>query len=108
MELEHAQVLFDQEVTVAVQIADMEERRRSKARLYMTWASRLTSRNKILSFQLTEDTDLFFIYTLEISEEEFYRLKQEQNLLVDFTAFPVKFIELLHMCLACEKDLHPR
>ena len=43
-----------------------------------------------------------------MSEEEFYQLKQEQGLLVDFPSFPMKFIELLNMCIACEKEAHPK
>ncbi len=52
----------------------------------------------MLHMEITQDSDLFFLYTLQVSEEEFAELKSEQSLLVDFQAFPPKFVELLEAC----------
>ncbi|MBZ3887075.1 Spindle assembly abnormal protein 6-like protein, partial [Sciurus carolinensis] len=51
-----------------------------------------------LVIRLTDDTDPFFLYNLIISEEDFQSLKFQQGLLVDFLAFPQKFIDLLQQC----------
>ncbi|KAM5162561.1 spindle assembly abnormal protein 6 homolog isoform 4-T4 [Callospermophilus lateralis] len=55
-------------------------------------------RGKDLVIRLTDDTDPFFLYNLIISEEDFQSLKFQQGLLVDFLAFPQKFIDLLQQC----------
>ncbi|KAK2106913.1 Spindle assembly abnormal protein 6 [Saguinus oedipus] len=53
---------------------------------------------KDLVIRLTDDMDPFFLYNLVISEEDFQSLKFQQGLLVDFLAFPQKFIDLLQQC----------
>lgn len=57
------------------------------------------NRPKVLQITLTDEQDPYFLYQLEISEDEFVELKNEQNLLVDFAEFPWKFIELLEECI---------
>jgi spindle assembly abnormal protein 6 len=52
-----------------------------------------------LEVQLTDDSDLYFLYQLDIGEDDFHHLKTDQNLLVDFAQFPKKFIELLEECV---------
>lgn len=67
--------------------------------------------------RITDENDPFFVYSLGIGDDDFQgsatylarcficlqvlcRLKSQQGLLVDFTAFPQKFIDLLELCLA--------
>eukprot|EP00802_Teleaulax_amphioxeia_P008608 Tamp_08617.p1 GENE.Tamp_08617~~Tamp_08617.p1 ORF type:complete len:613 (+),score=164.28 Tamp_08617:132-1970(+) len=57
-----------------------------------------TPRN-LMCFQLTDESDPFFLYTLRISEEEFQTVKVDQSILVDFAEFPARFLELLRHCL---------
>ncbi|NWW93530.1 SAS6 protein, partial [Rhynochetos jubatus] len=60
---------------------------------------------KDLAVRLTDDTDPFFLYNLILSEEDFQRQSQ-QGLLVEFSAFPQKFIDLLQQCVQeQDKDL---
>jgi spindle assembly abnormal protein 6 len=54
-----------------------------------------------LIIKLTDHHDPFFLYSLFMSEEDYQTLKVEQGLLVDFSAFGQRFIDLL---AACEKD----
>ncbi|NWX20954.1 SAS6 protein, partial [Aegotheles bennettii] len=63
---------------------------------------------KDLAVRLTDDTDPFFLYNLVISEEDFQSLKSQQGLLVDFSAFPQKFIDLLHQCIQEQNKDIPR
>ena len=49
--------------------------------------------------QLTDPSDPFFYYSLEVSETEFHVLKKEQSLLVDFSTFPANLVDLLDHCL---------
>ncbi|KAH8035360.1 hypothetical protein HPB51_004601 [Rhipicephalus microplus] len=65
---------------------------------------------KELHIQLTDDADPFFFYTLTLTEDDFQRrvsdiilLKAQQGLLVDFLAFPQKFIDLLELCTKDEQ-----
>jgi spindle assembly abnormal protein 6 len=58
----------------------------------------LGQREKLLHIEITDDSDLLFLYTLDVSEDEFPRLKHDQSLLVEFSSFPPSFIELLQQC----------
>lgn len=55
------------------------------------------------AIELTDETDSFFIYSLECSEADFLAIKADQNLVFDFQMFPSKFIELLEMCPVIKK-----
>ncbi|KAJ1490493.1 hypothetical protein T484DRAFT_1777234, partial [Baffinella frigidus] len=66
------------------------------------------SRRQLMVFQLTDETDPFFLYTLRITEEEFQTLKIDQSILVDFAEFPSKFTELLQLCLEHAGEDAPR
>ncbi|KAJ3218845.1 Spindle assembly abnormal protein 6 [Dinochytrium kinnereticum] len=55
-------------------------------------------RMKVLEVELTDEADLFFLYQIQIGEDDFQTLRHEQNLLVDFLQFPSKFLELLELC----------
>ncbi|NXV80953.1 SAS6 protein, partial [Atlantisia rogersi] len=61
-----------------------------------------------LAVRLTDDNDPFFLYNLVISEEDFQSLKSQQGLLVDFSAFPQKFIDLLQQCIQEQNKDIPR
>ena len=63
---------------------------------------------QILRIHLSSDEDLFFLHTLEVSEEEFQSLKIEQGILVDFGNFPGKVITLLQRCILAQTEDPPR
>lgn len=63
---------------------------------------------QILRIHLSSEDDLFFLHTLEVSEEEFQGLKVEQGILVDFANFPGKIISLLEKCIAAKTEDPPR
>ncbi|XP_004699290.1 spindle assembly abnormal protein 6 homolog [Echinops telfairi] len=93
-----SQVLFQQLVPLQVKCKDCEERRVSvRVSIELQSVSNPIHR-KDLVIRLTDDTDPFFLYNLVISEEDFQSLKFQQGLLVDFLAFPQKFIDLLQQC----------
>uniref|UniRef100_A0ABI7YS90 Spindle assembly abnormal protein 6 homolog n=1 Tax=Felis catus TaxID=9685 RepID=A0ABI7YS90_FELCA len=93
-----SQVLFQELVPLQVKCKDCEERRVSvRVSIELQSVSNPVHR-KDLVIRLTDDTDPFFLYNLVISEEDFQSLKFQQGLLVDFLAFPQKFIDLLQQC----------
>jgi spindle assembly abnormal protein 6 len=53
---------------------------------------------KIIHFEVTDDTDAYFLYALDVGEQDFHGLKRDQSILVDFNVFPTMFIELLNQC----------
>uniref|UniRef100_S4RVQ4 SAS-6 centriolar assembly protein n=1 Tax=Petromyzon marinus TaxID=7757 RepID=S4RVQ4_PETMA len=63
---------------------------------------------KDLTVRLTDDTDPFFLYSLNLGDEDFQSLKSQQGLLVDFTSFPQKFIDLLQLCIQEQDKDVPR
>ncbi|XP_004614731.1 spindle assembly abnormal protein 6 homolog [Sorex araneus] len=93
-----SQVLFQQPVPLLVKCKECEERRVSvRVSIELQSVSSPVHR-KDLVIRLTDDSDPFFLYNLVISEEDFQSLKFQQGLLVDFLAFPQKFIDLLQQC----------
>ena len=56
------------------------------------------SNQQLLRMEFTSEHDPFFLYYLEVCEDAFHELKQEQSLRVDFAMFPTKLIELLNFC----------
>ena len=63
---------------------------------------------QILRILLSSEEDLQFLYTLEVSEEDFQALKAEQGILVDFENFPGKVMTLLQKCAAARSEEPPR
>ncbi|CAM9813938.1 unnamed protein product [Ectocarpus sp. 13 AM-2016] len=57
-------------------------------------------REGILHIEVTDELDPFFLYTLQVGEDDYHQLKHDQCLRVDFKSFPRKFIELLESCRA--------
>lgn len=47
--------------------------------------------------QVTDDNDPYFLYLLDVGEQDFHLLKRDQALLVEFAVFPLKFIELVEL-----------
>ncbi|XP_069718303.1 spindle assembly abnormal protein 6 homolog [Phaenicophaeus curvirostris] len=103
-----AERLFDGELRVQVRSAGCEERRLNvRVNIDLLSISNPVHK-KDLAVRLTDDTDPFFLYNLVISEEDFQSLKSQQGLLVDFSAFPQKFIDLLQQCIQEQNKDIPR
>ncbi len=64
--------------------------------------------SQVLRMQLSNEEDLFFLHSLEVSEEEFQTLKVEQGILVDFANFPGKVVGLLERCIASRAEETPK
>ncbi|XP_072372855.1 spindle assembly abnormal protein 6 homolog isoform X3 [Scyliorhinus torazame] len=103
-----AEELFCKSAAVLIKCKDCEDRREN-VRLTVGWqsSSNLTHK-KDLAVRLTDDTDPFFLYNLIIGEEDFQSLKNQQGLLVEFSAFPQRFIELLDQCIREQNKEVPR
>ncbi|XP_073431413.1 spindle assembly abnormal protein 6 homolog isoform X2 [Dendrobates tinctorius] len=63
---------------------------------------------KDLVVRLSDDNDPFFLYNLTLGEEDFLSLKNQQGLLVEYSAFPQRFIELLEQCISEQDKTVPR
>lgn len=48
---------------------------------------------------MTDENDPYFLYVLDVGEQDFHHLKRDQSLLVEFLVFPSKLIELIELCL---------
>ena len=48
---------------------------------------------------MTDENDPYFLYVLDVGEQDFHHLKRDQSLLVEFPVFPSKMIELIELCL---------
>ncbi|XP_042887359.1 spindle assembly abnormal protein 6 homolog isoform X2 [Penaeus japonicus] len=76
-----------------------------RLRLLVELRGRSTGTSKELLVRLTDDSDPFFLFTCLVCEEDYHALRQHQGLLIDFSAFPHKFVELVNTCIReSEKD----
>lgn len=99
--------IFHGSVPVILKSADREDRS-SSLTVAITHSTGQPRNQRVLRVQLTDESDAFLLYTLEISEDDFHSLKTEQNILVDFLTFPSKVIELLRQCQSSAAEDHPR
>eukprot|EP00210_Caulerpa_lentillifera_P008031 g7668.t1 len=59
----------------------------------------IISHEKVLKVCIFSEDDLVFLHTLEVTEDDYSRLKLAQDILVDFGNFPQKLILLLQRCM---------
>ncbi|XP_065906289.1 spindle assembly abnormal protein 6 homolog isoform X2 [Dysidea avara] len=94
------EVLFEKELPLIFRVGEREDSH-VRVRLSITLNTPPTPvTKKELVVRVTDENDPFFVYSLGIGDDDFQGLKSQQGLLVDFAAFPQKFIDLLELCLA--------
>ena len=49
---------------------------------------------------MTDEQDPYFYYYMDVGEQDFHQFKRDQHILVEFSVFPVKIIELIQLCLS--------
>jgi spindle assembly abnormal protein 6 len=100
---------FEGTIPVRIKHNDLDERQAQLTlRLSVEAEKPARGSHKVLRFRLTDEADAFLLHTLDVNEEDFAQLKQEQRLLVDFTAFPSKLVELLEHTREAAASPHPR
>ncbi|XP_074642079.1 spindle assembly abnormal protein 6 homolog [Tubulanus polymorphus] len=100
--------LFSKKLPVVVKSNDRDDKQIGILVTIELYVHTAPLHRKELVVRLTDENDLFFLYTLRLGEEDFQSLKCQQGLLVDFGAFPQKFIDLLHLCLEEQDKESPR
>lgn len=100
--------LYSKKLPLTIRIQDHEDRK-SLIQITVELCHLTTPlARKELIIRLTDEKDLFFLFTLRLSAEDFQGLKVQQGLLVDFGAFPQKFIDLLELCIQEEHKEIPK
>ncbi|GAX76067.1 hypothetical protein CEUSTIGMA_g3510.t1 [Chlamydomonas eustigma] len=97
---QNATTLFWKPVPVSLRQADREDLSDELTFRILTGHARNNHNLRILRIHISSDSDLFFLHSLEVSEEDFQSLKNEQGILVDFASFPGKIITLLDKCIS--------
>nr|DBA22437.1 TPA: hypothetical protein GDO54_013466 [Pyxicephalus adspersus] len=100
--------LFCKVLNIIIKCRDCEERRTSVRLTVETHSSTNPVHKKDLIVRLSDDTDPFFLYNLTLGEDDFLSLKNQQGLLVEFSAFPQRFIDLLEQCILEQDKPVPR
>lgn len=59
---------------------------------------RLDTSMNYLKITLSDDSDIFFLYTTNLTHEDFLIIKSEQGLFINFADFPDQICNLLHQC----------
>jgi spindle assembly abnormal protein 6 len=57
---------------------------------------------RLFHFEVADENDPYFLYVLDVGEQDFHLLKKDQALLVEFPVFPTKMVDLLQLCLDSE------
>eukprot|EP01112_Ceratiomyxa_fruticulosa_P022774 TRINITY_DN8457_c0_g3_i1.p1 TRINITY_DN8457_c0_g3~~TRINITY_DN8457_c0_g3_i1.p1 ORF type:complete len:645 (+),score=152.97 TRINITY_DN8457_c0_g3_i1:148-2082(+) len=99
--------LYSKEVPITLKFTDREDQRTFTV-VQIDLDVKTTTMRKDLHVQLTDESDPFFLFTLDLSEEDFQVLKNEQQLKPDFAAFPSSLIEKFESVSACSNDPSPR
>eukprot|EP00118_Oscarella_pearsei_P002556 m.10874 g.10874 ORF g.10874 m.10874 type:complete len:625 (+) comp22752_c0_seq1:352-2226(+) len=100
-------ILFSKDLQTIVKLCEGNESTR-KQKLTVQIVSRTSNSQRELRVRLTSQDDFCLLYTLQIRSDDFLSLKSQQGLLVDFSAFPAKFIDLLELCLSSEAEQEPK
>lgn len=87
-------IIFNKVLTVS-KIQDNDKR---KCDINITIEEDMHSIKKEVILRLTDEKDEFFWFQLKITEEDFQILKAQQELLIDFKAFPQMVIQYLENC----------
>ena len=98
--------VYSGEVPVVLKLPEREDRR-STLTVDIVYSTTQPRNQKVLQIQLTDESDAYLLYTLDISEDEFHTIKTDQSILVDFPTFPSKFVELLRQCQASAASEEP-
>ncbi|ELU04624.1 hypothetical protein CAPTEDRAFT_198072 [Capitella teleta] len=100
--------MYSKKILIGMKCADRDERRAQIQVSLELHTNASLSNKKELVMRLTDDSDLFFLYTLRLTEEDFQSLRAQQGLLVDFSAFPQRLVQLLDMCSQEESKECPK
>lgn len=103
-----ASTLFWETVPVLLQRSDRDDQVEELSARLLTGHTRNNHSMRVLRIHLFSEDDLFFLHTLEVSEEDFQTLKIEQGILVDFANFSGKIVDLLKRCIASREEDVPR
>ncbi|CAM6118155.1 unnamed protein product [Calypogeia fissa] len=106
--MESSSTLFEKVIPVRITKCGSEDRHMDLTIRFIMGVNKLHRTSKVLQVQITSEGDPFFFYSLEVNEDDFQSLKVEQCILVDFSTFPYKFIELLEQCIVSGCNDSPR
>ncbi|MEW5299491.1 MAG: hypothetical protein WDW36_002505 [Sanguina aurantia] len=107
-DVQTATTLFWKPVPVLLKQLDREDMLEDLTFRILTGFARQNHNLRILRIHISSDSDHYFLHSLEVSEEEFQSLKNEQGILVDFASFPGKIISLLERCTCVQPVDSPR
>ena len=98
VEVDRDAPLFDRPVTVRCATTTTEHHQTLTVRILRGLRNHC---EKLVHIEVTDDGNdpNFFLYILDIGEQDFHHLKRDQALLVDFPVFPAKLIELINLCI---------
>jgi spindle assembly abnormal protein 6 len=107
-DISSATTVFWDRVPVLMQRADREDTVDELSIRLLSGNTKRSVNLKVLHMHIFKESDLLFLHTLEVTEDDFQTLKAEQGILVDFSNFSGKIIDLLKRCIASKGEETPR
>ncbi|XP_061681332.1 spindle assembly abnormal protein 6 homolog isoform X3 [Syngnathoides biaculeatus] len=99
--------MYSKVVQVTVRCRDCDERNAPIRVTVELQASKSGVHRRDLVVRLTDDADPYFLFNLTLCQEDFQSLKVQQGLLIEFSSFPEKLIELVDQCQSEQSSDHP-
>ncbi|KAL4419535.1 hypothetical protein ABPG77_005766 [Micractinium sp. CCAP 211/92] len=106
-ELAAGTTLFWRAVPVLLRRGERGEERPAELTIRLIAANKKRGHGVLRCF-ISSEADPAFLHVLEVGEEEYALLRQDQDIRVDFANFPGKLIGLLDKCIACKDEDLPR
>lgn len=86
------------EITVPVRIKSEHKDDWMKDLNISIKVNKISQTRQLIDIQVTDAQDPQVLYTVELGDQEFFTLKHEQSLRIEFQQFPQMFIEMLEYC----------
>ena len=67
----------------------------------------MTTNKKVLIIKLSDENDPFFLYSLHMTEDDYQSRQASEGLMVDFSLFVERLVDLLSKCENHEKADNP-
>lgn len=100
-------VLYSKNVNVRMVNSKPSEDRFRLIHIAVSTQTTMTANKKELIIKLSDENDPFFLYSLHMNEDDYQSWQASERLMVDFSLFVERLVDLLNKCENNEKADNP-